>query len=286
MARRQASKQTSVSKKKMRHNVRRWVVKAGSQMVCGGGPLLLRAWMNQVAQLKKNHRIEVVWVTSGAIASAVDRTGFKKPNGQRRTLPEKQALSAIGQPIVMDLYNLALNAHGLLGAQVLLTAGDMLDPKRRINLQNTLNTLLSWKMVPILNENDAIATEEIQFGDNDSLSGKIAEMMSAERLVLLTDVDGLFDSDPKTKPNARLIPYLEEVTSNLLGSTERHAGSSRSTGGMYSKLLAAQLAAKAGISTHLIRGDLPRPLLDLASGVSVGTQIGGAQIGGDYRERP
>jgi glutamate 5-kinase len=211
-------------------------------------------------------------VTSGAIASAMERTNFKS---KKRTLDEKQALSAIGQPMVMDLYNLALNSTGLLGAQVLLTAGDIKDRDRRRNLQNTLEKLLDWQAVPILNENDAVATEEIKFGDNDSLSAKIAAMMKAERLVLLTDVDGLFESDPRSDPNAVLIPYRKLLTKKDLNLAGKTSGSDRGTGGMYSKLLAAQSAAKQGIITHLLRGDYPQNLLLLASGEHIGTQIGG-----------
>jgi glutamate 5-kinase len=251
---------------------RRWVVKAGSQMVCAGGPILVRAWMAQIASLKKTHGIEVIWVTSGAIALAVDRTDFRKTKKQ---LPEKQALSAIGQPIVMDLYNLALNSTGQLGAQVLLTAGDMKDPSRRKNLQNTLHTLLEWETVPILNENDAVATEEIQFGDNDSLSAKIAHMMGAEKLVLLTDVNGLYDSDPRKNPKAKLIPYREKIAKDDFKRAGQAGGTSRGTGGMYSKLLAADFAAKNGIVTHLVRGDWPQNLLLIADGDMLGTQVGG-----------
>ncbi len=251
---------------------RRWVIKAGSNMVCSGGPLLLRSWMAQVAQLRKQHAIEVIWVTSGAIPSAVDRTSYKK---REKSLPEKQALSAIGQPIVMDLYNLALNAQGLLGAQVLLTAGDMQESKRRRNLQNTLEQLLKWQAVPILNENDAVATAEIKFGDNDTLSSMIARMMKAERLVLLTDVDGLYDSDPRKNKTAKLIDYRRKVSSEDFAKAGKRGGSSRGTGGMYSKLLAAENALKGGIVTHLVRGDVPSNLLLLAQGKRLGTQIGG-----------
>jgi glutamate 5-kinase len=254
--------------------LKRWVIKAGSQMVCAGGPILVRSWMMQVATLRKKHSIEVIWVTSGAISSAIDRTDFKKAKPGARTLPEKQALSAIGQPFIMDLYNLALQASGLLGAQVLLTAGDLKDPKRKRNLQNTLAKLLEWKTVPILNENDAVATEEIQFGDNDSLSAQIAKAMRAERLVLLTDVSGLYDNDPKTNPDARLIEDLKNVTPQILSGLAKHGGSSRGTGGMYSKLLAAKAASQAGITTHLVLGDQPDQLLKLARGEVVGTRIG------------
>ncbi|WP_413290430.1 glutamate 5-kinase [Bdellovibrio sp. HCB337] len=252
--------------------LRRWVVKAGSKMVCDGGPLLMRAWMQQVALLRKKHGIEVIWVTSGAIAWAVSRTNFKKP---KRSLPQKQALSAIGQPLVMDQYNLALQASSLLGSQVLLTAGDMKNATRRKNLQNTLNELLLWKVIPILNENDAVATEEIRFGDNDSLASKVAIMMKAERLVLMTDVDGLYDSDPNKNPKAHLISYCPRISKAEYALADRKAVSKVGTGGMYSKLLAADNAHQHGIVTHLVRGDLPSNLIQIAKGEVIGTQVGG-----------
>jgi len=252
--------------------LRRWVIKAGSKMVCEGGPLLMRAWMQQVSELRKKHNIEVIWVTSGAIAWAVQRTDFKKP---KRTLPQKQALSAIGQPLVMDQYNLALAATNLLGSQVLLTEGDMSDKVRRKNLQNTLNELLKMKVIPILNENDAVATAEIQFGDNDALASQVAIMMKAEKLILLTDVDGLFDADPKKNPKASLITYRKKVGKAEIGMAHKNAKSVQGTGGMYSKLLAADRAGKAGIVTHMVRGDWPRNLLEVAAGLAIGTQFGG-----------
>ncbi len=241
-------------------------------MVCEGGPLLMRAWMQQVAELRKKHGIEVIWVTSGAIAWAVQRTNFKQP---KRTLPQKQALSAIGQPLVMDQYNLALSATNLLGSQVLLTEGDMSDKARRRNLQNTLTELLKWKVIPILNENDAVATTEIQFGDNDALASHVAIMMKAERLILMTDVDGLFDDDPKTNPKASLITYRKKVSEAEMKMAHKKSKSAQGTGGMYSKLLAADRANRAGIVTHMVRGDWPKNLLEVASGKAIGTQIGG-----------
>jgi glutamate 5-kinase len=251
---------------------RKWVIKAGSKMVCSGGPLLLRAWMQQVSQLRKQWGIEVIWVTSGAIAFAVERTDF---NSKKRSLPEKQALSAIGQPLVMDQYNLALHATNLLGSQVLLTAGDMRDPVRRKNLQSTLKQLLFWKVIPILNENDAVATDEIRFGDNDSLASQVALMVKAERLVLMTDVDGLFDEDPKKNPDAGLIPFCKTIGAKELRLAKGKSVSSVGTGGMYSKLLAAQRASRGGVITHFVRGDIPGNLLSIADGANVGTQIGG-----------
>ena len=253
-----------------RKKLRRWVVKAGSNMVCSGGPLLLRAWMQQVALLRRKHGIEVIWVTSGAIASAVDRTDFKKPN---RLLAEKQALSAIGQPMVMDLYNLALGAAGLLGAQILLTADDLANANRRGNFQNTLEKLLEWEVTPILNENDAVATAEIKFGDNDSLSAKVARVARAERLIILTDVPGLYDADPKKNPRATRVKSLAGVSPALLAGLDRGGGSSRGTGGMFSKLGAAREAGQHGIETWLVQGDVPSVLLEVARDADVGTRI-------------
>ncbi len=236
----------------------------------------MRTWMRQVVHLRRQFSVEVIWVTSGAIAWAVDKTEFV---GQRRTLPQKQALSAIGQPLIMDQYNLALQAEGLLGSQVLLTAGDMRDPTRRRNLQNTLSELLRWKVVPILNENDAVATEEIRFGDNDALASQVATMMGAERLILMTDVDGLFNKDPKRSTDAQLITYRPKVTPKDLTMTKGRLSSKVGTGGMYSKLLAAARANRAGIVAHLIRGDRHNGLLEIAQGQITGTQIGGKPKG-------
>ena len=245
-----------------------WVVKAGSQMVISGGPLLIRHWMQQVAALNKDFGIQVVWVSSGAIASARFKTGNHK-----KRIEEKQALSAIGQPLVMDAYNLALQTLGRLGAQVLLTYDDLKNRKRRSNLHNTLKTLLKWQVVPILNENDTVSTEEIQFGDNDNLSAKVACMLGADRLIMMTDVDGLYDKNPKTHTDAKLRDHVPKLTSRLLQEVDR-SSSSVGSGGMYSKLCAAQTAQKQGIPTHLFRGDTANGLLALARGQNLGTLIG------------
>lgn len=236
---------------------------------------MVRAWMQQVAQLRRKFGIEVIWVTSGAIASAVDRTEFRKRN---RKLSEKQALSAIGQPLIMDLYNIALQTSGLLGAQILLTYSDLADPGRCENFHNTLEELLGWGVVPVLNENDAVATEEIKFGDNDSLSAKVARVAQADRLIILTDVAGLYDSDPHSNPKAKLIPRLKSVSPKLLraleGSSKKPVKkNSRGTGGMYSKIRAAAEASKSGTETWLVRGDVASVLLQAAQDESIGTVI-------------
>lgn len=249
---------------------RRWVIKAGSNMVCTGGPILVRDWMRQLATLRREHGIEVVWVTSGAIASAVDRTGFNKRN---RALDEKQALASIGQPIVMELYNLALQSIGLMGGQILLTYDDLGSDERRQNFQNTVEKLLEWGVVPVLNENDAVATQEIRFGDNDSLSAKVAGVIGADRLLILTDVEGLYDADPRTVPGARLVGYLPEITPAIMESLAPGGGTSRGTGGMYSKIKAAAEATERGIETWLVKGDLPHILVQVAEDKPVGTRV-------------
>jgi glutamate 5-kinase len=231
--------------------------------------------MRQVAQLRRK-RIEVIWVTSGAIASATPLAHAPKV-AKKRSLAEKQALSAIGQPMLMGEYNKALRAAKLSGGQVLLTWEDLARSKQRKNFANTMEQLLKWGITPILNENDATATEEIRFGDNDSLSAKVAKVMRADRLVILTDVEGLFDSDPKSNPNARLIHTLDRVSSTLLSSTEKRAGSSRGTGGMYSKLKAAQEATQSSIETWLVKGDVPNILPRVARNERIGTRFKAAR---------
>jgi glutamate 5-kinase len=251
-------------------------------MIVSGGPMLIRAWMQQVSLLRKKHRIEVVWVTSGAIATAIEfvtgRNGSRVKLAKKRTLSEKQALSAIGQPLVLDLYALALQSQGSGGAQVLLTYEDLADAKRRQNFQNTIEQLLTWGITPVLNENDAVATQEIRFGDNDSLSARVARVMGADRLVILTDVEGLYDSDPRKNSTARLVTELNGVppkTLRKLESESGRGGTSRGTGGMYSKLLASKIASDAGIDTHLVKGDEPNVLLEVAAGRAIGTRIQG-----------
>ncbi len=246
-----------------------WVIKIGSAIYVEGGPILLKSLMQQVSELKQKFQVDIIWVTSGAIASARSRT-----RKQWKKLPEKQALSAIGQPMLMDSYNLALNATGLMGAQVLLTYDDMTRAKQRQNLKNTLATLLQWKVVPILNENDAVATEEIQFGDNDLLSAKVASLMGAERLIILTNVEGLYDSPPEKNPKARLISHLPKVTQTLLSSMDSRATSSVGRGGMYSKMRAAAFAQGKSIPTWILRGDLPNNLLKIAANETIGTYVG------------
>ena len=262
-----------------------WVIKAGSQMVIEGGPSLIASWMKQVSILKSKFGIDVIWVTSGAIATArIETSAHRRITNHAKgktPLAEKQALSALGQPMVMSHYNRALKKQNRLGSQVLLTADDLAHKSRRANLMRTLSTLLKWNVLPILNENDAVSTEEIQFGDNDRLSALVATHMRADRLLLLTDVDGLFDSDPKKNPKARKISHLKSASpkliSNLSGSTGGFG-----TGGMLSKVMAARLANRGGVVTHLVRGSFSDAILKIAFAVDRGfaNDVPGTTIGG------
>lgn len=245
-----------------------WVIKIGSQQVIDGGPLLIRSLMNEVSELVKQNKLHVVWVSSGAIASA-----RKRLNYQWKTLPEKQALSAIGQPLLMDLYNVGLQSQGLMAAQVLLSYSDFKRKESRVHLKNTIFKLLEWNKVPILNENDAVATDEIQFGDNDQLSAKVACELNADRLVIITHVGGLFDKHPD-EPEAKIIPFLENIPNALIKQVSKNGKSQVGSGGMQSKLLAAQIAWKNKIPTSIIKGDHSQILTRLLNGYECGTSIG------------
>lgn len=244
-----------------------WVIKIGSQIIIDEGPLFIRGLIRDITILKLKHRVDVIVVTSGAIASA--RIRLRK---QWHSLPEKQALSALGQPMIMELYNASLHSYGQLGAQVLLTYADFKNTKSRNNFQNTLKQLLSWKVVPILNENDAIATEEIQFGDNDLLSALVAADMKASKLILLTNVEGVYDRAPEEK-NACLIPVLHNISGKQIKSALVDSKSKHGRGGMTSKLQSAQKAILSGVDAYIVNGSRPKVLLEIAQGRNPGTLI-------------
>lgn len=244
-----------------------WVVKIGSQIIINEGPLFIRSLIRDITVLKIKYRTDVIIVTSGAIASA--RFRLRK---QWHSLPEKQALSALGQPMIMDLYNSALQSYGQIGAQVLLTYADFKNQKSRINIRNTLFQLLEWKVVPILNENDAIATEEIQFGDNDFLSALVASELKAQRLILMTNVRGVYDRHPD-EPEACFLPVLHNISSQQIKNSLSTSKSSLGRGGMASKLQAAKKAASAKVDTYIVDGSHAKVLLDIAQGKNPGTWI-------------
>ncbi len=210
---------------------------------------------------------DVVVVSSGAIAAGMRKLGLTtKP----KDIKHKQAAAAVGQSSLMWAYERSFAKCGKKVAQVLLTRDDFADRKRYINSKNTLLTLLSYRILPIINENDTVSTEEIKFGDNDHLASLVASLVEAERLIILSDVDGLYDTDPKADARAALIDCVDAITPEI----EERAGGSGSvvgTGGMYSKVLAAKRAVTHGITVNIISGKKEGTLTDLMEGKRVGT---------------
>lgn len=210
---------------------------------------------------------DVVVVSSGAIAAGMQRLGLKtKP----RDIKLKQAAAAVGQSALMWAYERSFGKCGKKVAQVLLTRDDFSDRKRYINSKNTLLTLFAYKVVPVINENDTVSTDEIKFGDNDHLASLVASLIEAERLIILSDVDGLYTQDPRSNAQAKIIDYVEDITPEILESAGE-AGSTIGTGGMYSKVLAAKRAVNHGIIVHIITGKIERVLTNLLEGKHSGT---------------
>ncbi|WP_435899952.1 glutamate 5-kinase [Meiothermus cerbereus] len=252
-------------------NYHRLVVKVGSAVLSDAkGRQQQLEIAAQIAALRAEGR-EVVLVSSGAVATGLSKLGFKE---RPKTMPGKQALAAVGQPTLMHLWEQAFSWYGLKVAQVLLTAEDLAHRHRYLNARQTLETLLEWGIVPIINENDTVMVEEIKFGDNDQLSALIASLVGADLLILLSDIEALFEADPRTHPKARPIPYVERVDAAVL----RMAGESPNrvgTGGMKSKLLAAEKAQAAGIPTLLLPGNRPQSISQALRGEPVGTLFAG-----------
>ena len=245
---------------------RRLVVKIGSSLLVDAEAAALRAtWLGQVAADIAGLRAagtEVIVVSSGAIALARHRLGLT-----RRTLrlEEKQAAAAVGQIELAQAWSGALSARGLVAAQLLLTPGDTEDRRRYLNARATLSTLLGLGCIPVINENDTVATAEIRFGDNDRLAARVAEMTQADQLVLLSDIDGLYTADPRRDPGARHIPLVPMLTAEI----EAMGGApppGYSSGGMRTKLLAAGIAVQAGCAMAIGLGAIPHPLQALRDG--------------------
>ncbi|MDR0406024.1 MAG: glutamate 5-kinase [Clostridiales bacterium] len=215
----------------------------------------------------KNSGAEVVLVSSGAISVGTGRLGLdKRPESVR----EKQAVAAVGQVELMNLYSTVFGQYGVTVAQLLLTK-DVLDGgERQKNALATLETLMKFNVVPVVNENDTISTFEIEFGDNDTLSAYVATLVGADLLIILSDIDGLYDRDPRRDANARLIGRVEEITDGVR-ALAGGIGTARGTGGMATKIAAAEIAARAGISTVIANGENPQILYDIAAGKPRGT---------------
>jgi glutamate 5-kinase len=251
---------------------RRWVVKVGSSLVTARGVGLDRTaiggWASQIAALREQGR-EVVLVSSGAVAEGMARLGLKK---RPAVLHELQAIAAVGQMGLVQAWESAFQTHGLRTAQVLLTHEDVSSRPRYLNARSALQALISFGVVPVVNENDTVATDEIRLGDNDTLAALAANLIEADVLVILTDQDGLFDADPRQVPDAQLLAEADLSDPKL----DQYAGSGRGElgrGGMRTKLLAARWAARSGAATVLANGGREDVLLEIARGESAGTLL-------------
>ena len=248
------------------------VVKVGSSLVTNQGQGLDRAalarWAEQIAALRLTGR-DIVVVSSGAIAEGMQRLGWKR---RPHALHELQAAAAVGQMGLIEVYESCFREHGLLTSQILLTHEDLAHRKRYLNARSTLRTLLSLGVIPIINENDTVATDEIRFGDNDTLAALVTNLVEAEALVILTDQAGLYDRDPRRHPDARLIPEAR-ADDPTLEAMAGGAGSAIALGGMLTKILAARRAARSGAHTVIASGHEKDVLLRLAAGERIGTQL-------------
>jgi glutamate 5-kinase len=253
-------------------HARRIVVKVGSTLVTNDGRGVdadaIGNWCRQLAALARQGR-EVVMVSSGAVAEGMKRLGW---TARPKELHELQAAAAVGQMGLAQMYERKLSEHGMGSAQVLLTHADLADRERYLNARSTLLTLLSLKVIPVINENDTVVNDEIKFGDNDTLGALVANLVEADALVILTDQRGLYASDPRKDPGARFIDEAHAGDPEL----ERMAGGAGSTlgrGGMITKVLAAKRAARSGASTIIAWGREPDVLLRLVAGEAIGTAL-------------
>lgn len=253
-------------------DARRIVVKVGSSLVTNDGRGLDEAaigeWCRQLSLLVRGGR-EVIMVSSGAIAEGMKRLGWRnRPN----EIHELQAAAAVGQMGLAQMYETKLRENGLGSAQVLLTHADLADRERYLNARSTLLTLLKLGVVPVINENDTVVTDEIKFGDNDTLGALVANLVEADALVILTDQKGLFTADPRRDPGAVFV-HEAKAGDPALEAMAGGAGSSLGRGGMITKILAAKRAAGSGASTVIAWGREPDVLLRLTQGEAIGTLL-------------
>jgi glutamate 5-kinase len=249
---------------------KRIVIKLGTSVLSASSDRLNRPRMvelvRQIAALHDTGH-EPILVTSGAVLAGWEQLGFP---ARRRNLPDKQLLAAVGQGRLMHLYAQLAELFGLNVAQTLLTRDDLRDRRRYLNARNTLLTCLERGVLPIVNENDVVAVDEIRVGDNDNLSALVATLVEADLLLICTDIRGLYTADPRTNPDAQLIDEVHSIDESIW-ATAGNAGSHRGTGGMFTKLQAAELATNSGLDVVIAAGDAPNVILRAAAGEPVGT---------------
>ena len=253
-------------------NAKRIVVKVGSSLVTNEGRGLdaeaIGQWCEQLAELVKGGR-EVIMVSSGAIAEGMKRLGWAT---RPKAIHELQAAAAVGQMGLVQMYETKLRENGVGSAQVLLTHADLADRERYLNARSTLLALLSFGVVPVINENDTVVNDEIKFGDNDTLGALVANLVEADALIILTDQKGLYTADPRKDPNAQFVT-VGKAGDAALEAMAGGAGSSIGSGGMITKILAAKRAAGSGASTVIAWGREPAVLRRLTQGQAIGTLL-------------
>lgn len=248
---------------------KRIVVKIGSGVISdhqGLDESMIARLSLEICQLREAG-IEVIMVSSGAVAAGRTVLGLRE---RPKTIPQKQAAAAVGQPRIMRAYKECFRKCNRVVAQILLTRDDLSNRRRYLNAHNTFDALLEYGVTPIVNENDTVVVEEIRFGDNDNLSAMVASLMEADLLLILSDVDGFYNGDPGQDKNARLLPLVERITPEI----EAMAGRSRGTlgtGGMQTKIQAAHKAALAGIPTLIVNGRSPDIMTRVVAGEAVGS---------------
>jgi glutamate 5-kinase len=251
-------------------DVQRITVKVGtSTLTYDSGKLNLDRMEHLVRELADlaHSGHQVILVSSGAIAVGRSRL---RVDHRPKTTPEKQALAAVGQGILLQTYEKFFAEYGLIVGQVLLTKADVDNGERYENAVNTFETLLRYEVIPIVNENDTVATEEIEFGDNDTLSAYVAKLAQADLLILLSDIEGLYTADPRQQPEAHLIPLVPEITAEI-EELASGSGSDLGVGGMVTKIEAARIAGEAGIPMIIASGEKPGLIKAAAAGEEVGT---------------
>ncbi len=263
---------TETTPRQLLGQAQRWVVKIGSALITNDGQGLdsvrIDSWVDQLAALRKQG-IDIVVVSSGAVAEGMQRLGWRQ---RPHALFELQAAAAVGQSGLSEIYARGFQRHALHAAQILLTHDDLSDRQRYLNARSTLKTLLELGVVPIVNENDTVVTEEIRFGDNDNLAGMMANLTEADALLILTDQSGFCSADPRTHANASLIEEMAVDDPRLDGMAKPGAGV-LGRGGMLTKLRGARLAARSGAKTVIANGREPDIIRRVFQGESVGTLL-------------
>ena len=262
-----------MSQREQLRRVRRWVVKIGSALLTNNGRGLdlaaIAGWVDQLAALRQGGA-QVVLVSSGAVAEGMVRLGL---SARPDSIHELQACAAVGQMGLVQAWETQFDRHGLRTAQVLLTHDDLADRRRYLNARSTLRTLLEFGVIPVINENDTVVTDEIRFGDNDTLGALVTNLVEAEGLIILTDQPGMFERDPRLDPAAPLIREARAFDDALIAKATGSSASGLGRGGMATKIRAARLAARSGARTVIVGGRLDQAVSRVVAGDDVGTLL-------------